>query len=182
MTLRRDILDLLEDVPGGLCDACLKNALQMHSHQHVNAICRGLEQEGRLIRVKTAYEECGGCLKVRVINSLQPAPSNVKPTNTQGSKSSGSSFGINELDGLRRDIIQLLNRIDPGSSRDGFSKRVSALRSNQQLPSVIASLMLTHAAYRNEIYYNTHQLCDSESRILKEIDIFLRTYITTFKP
>jgi hypothetical protein len=181
-TLRREVLDALEDAPNGLCDACLQKALGASSHQHVNATCRNLEIEGRLGRSKSAQEECDGCLKIRVINRLVPSVQRAQPAPKAQKAPGGNSIGINELDDLRREIIQFLNKIDPGSAKDGFGKRVSALRSNQLLPPLIASLMLTHAAYRNELYYTSYQLTGDEMLILESIDKFLRSFLASAKP
>lgn len=174
MNPRRAVLDILEDLPNGLCDACLLQTLDAKSHQSVNATCRSLEHEGRLVREKLHYIECDGCRKIRVINKLVRAVA-VRQLNSQTPQK--STFGIDDLDALRRDLIQYLNRLDPNTSREGFGKRVTQLRNNQRLSSTIASLMLTHAAYRNELYYNQTSLAEGECRILEEIEAHLRTHI-----
>lgn len=176
MNARRHVLDALEDAPQGLCDACLLKELPLSSHQHVNATCRLLEKEGRLTREKNLNEECQGCLRVRVINRLVPAAKAVKAVTSSPitPQSVTATFDINELDALRRDVIQYLNKLSPTISKDGFSKRVTTLRNDQLISPTIASLLLTHAAYRNEMYYNKYQLSDYEREILRRIDQHIR--------
>lgn len=215
MNLRREVLDALEDATKGLCDACLLDRVDAASHQHVNATCRNLEKEGRLIREKRGREECDGCGNVRVINRLVPRPAGTvipadherelkrmlrllspatppvatwrgqienSATPIANDKTLEADFGINEMDALRREMFQFLNKLDPNNPREGFSRRVTILRNDQTLPSTIASLMLTHAAYRNDLYYNSHVLTPEETQILRAIDKCLRSFIRDFKP
>ncbi|MGC2621433.1 MAG: hypothetical protein WA414_20480 [Acidobacteriaceae bacterium] len=209
------MLDELEDANTGLCDACLLGRLKAASHQHVNATCRNLEKEGKLIREKQEGKECDECGNARVISRLipgafgtfvpynpdrtlkrmkrllshSPAPVLARPKQINNPAPSSTpvvtapaEFGINELDALRREMIQFLNRLDRASTREGFSKRVTLLRNSQALPSRIASLMLTHAAYRNDCYYNGYVLSEDETKILDAIDKCLRAYIANAKP
>lgn len=174
MDVRRAVLDALEDVPEGRCDACLSLEIGTTYPQQVNAASRLLEREGRLIRKKELYQECDGCGKVRVVN--RPTRSHAVVASSS-IVSQTSSLGINDLDSLRRDIIQWLNRLNPSTSREGFSRRVTALKNSQVLPATVASLMLTHAAFRNELYYNPRELTDGEFHILEALHKYLRSYL-----
>jgi hypothetical protein len=177
MTLRREILDILEDAPNGLCDGCLLRATSAKQRPQVNTICRILSDEGRLVRGKSGLD-CEHCHKVITPNSLRPVPGKSSNRSDQAS----SALAINDLDKLRREVIQFLNKLDHGTSKEGFSRRVAMLRNNQVLPSRIAALMLTHASYRNDVYYNGYVLTDDECRIVDSIEKCLRAYIDTYKP
>lgn len=179
MTLKREVLDLLEDAPNGLCDGCLQDALNVKWRPHVNVTCRNLEREGRLVREKSRTSECERCLKISVFTNRLVPTSTRTATTPSSAIASSRVFGVNQLDDLRRELIQFLNKLEPSSCRDGFSKRVNALRGNQVLPATIASLMLTHASYRNELYYNAYQLSTEEIKILEQIDKYLRGYVST---
>ena len=176
-TLRREIFDALEDAPEGLCDSCLQKACGTSSHQTMNNECRKLELEGRLHRGKSGDSECTGCGKHSIINRLVPFAEKSPIGAVEF-----APFGIIELDALRRELIQFFNSIDASGSKEGFSKRVTSLRNSQILPATVASLMLTHAAYRNDVYYNSHQLTSDERQILKGIDKFLRAFLVNTRP
>jgi len=173
-TLGRGILDALEDYPQGICDSCLRLLLHATSHQTINGACLKLEIEGRLVREKSKLIECERCKKNSITNRLIPLAPQPPVEPLQVAR---GLFGISELDDLRRKLIQYLNAIDPLGSKEGFSRRVANLRNSQTLPSVIASLMLTHAAYRNELYYTPRPLNGDEVQILQAIDKYLRIHI-----
>jgi len=178
MEARRLILDALEDAPDGMCDGCLRLETQLPSHQDVNGTCRILASIGALSREKDLRQPCPRCNKALIINRLIPGSDRTYSSKKLPRPASPLNFGIVELDALRRILIGWLNEIDPDNARLGFSKRVTLLRNSDRLTGRTAALMLTHATYRNDLYYNDRLgLSESEERILFEIDRELRAFL-----
>jgi|SRR6185437_5412105 len=172
MILRRQILDILEDASNGLCDGCLLKKTGAKQRPQVNNICRILSDEDRLVREKGSLE-CDCCGKTIYLNRLKPVPIQLASKIAEAD----CVVTVNQMDELRREMIHYLNYLDPNNSREGFSKRVLALRDSQSIPTGIASLMLTHASYRNAMYYNRYTLSNDEGRILDLVSRYLRSYV-----
>ena len=159
-TSRERILETLEQYPGGLCDDCLSKLAEVRPRQQVNLIARAEAGAGILNRER---RECGFCKDTKLVNTLirgertkvalPPAPQPaLQPTTAPLPMDPGL-----ELDGLRRGMIRILNRVE-APNKEGFSARVTRFRDEKKLPGHIASLMLTVNTMRNLIVYDGFKL------------------------
>jgi hypothetical protein len=167
----RPVIDALQDAGDGLCDACLVIAVGKTKNDAITPARRLCNQGKALSHGGT----CNSCGKSRVITQLVKAHTGKAPT--APSLPASGSLHINQLDDLRRELIGYLNRLDPANAREGFAKRVGRLRNIGELSPTVAALMLTHGAYRNEMYYTPFKPCAEEVGILNQVTSYLRTYL-----
>ncbi len=181
MTVADVVLETIEAWPHGICDACLVFATGITPHQLVNATCRSLELRKLIKRDKHYQVTCGRCGKVRMLNRTIQGDRDIKLSDAaqlQVIRREVPTPDVEFLDKLRRGIIQYLNSIDPDSSRVSFSRRAQDLRNRGLLSSTLASLMLTHAAYRNAMYYERFNPTEIEGKFLCLLDACLRSLMT----
>jgi len=171
----RPVIDALQDAGHGLCDACLVMAVGKTKNDAITP-ARRLCKEGTAV---SHGGTCNGCGKSRIITQLVKSKPQKAPITPAAPTE--LSLNINQLDELRRELIIHLNKLDPANPRDGFAKRVGQLRNTGQLSPTIAALMLTHGAYRNEMYYTPFKPCSPEIGILNQITSYLRTYLEEAK-
>lgn len=172
MSLRSSIATIVGKFPQGVCDACIQDIAGAKTHQDVNMACRALEGDGVLARSKRRSEDCVNCDKHRVLNKpTAPSQSQGQPTQPNGTPDLAA-----KLDSVRRLVIQMLNKIDPASGQEPFSKRVTYLRNKNLLPQVQASLILTLATFRNAMIYTNFKPDNDEMSIINAISSALTNF------
>jgi hypothetical protein len=175
MTNIEKVVECIEASPRGVCNACISDTTDVRPHQQVYQICQKLVGRGLVDRIKGVCDQCGRELVInssRMANADRATRIPVRPTPNIHAVTPAT------LDELRRFIIQKLNAIDPSNGREGITKRIIRLRDDERIPWNVASLALTHCAYRNRVVYDAFVIDERESQILRLIDAVLRDFFS----
>jgi hypothetical protein len=156
------IAEALEE-QNGLCDACLGRITGITPHQAVNAVCRRLEDQGRLHRDPSP---CPKCHETRITNTLGVLDG--IPSRADSSSLSDRAVGTpGWLDNARRDLIGHINKLEGMTSKgEPFSRRVTRLREEGRLSGRLCCLIQTVNGFRNLACYEQYKLNDAERQIV----------------
>jgi len=168
------ILEFLEeDYSKQYCDDCLSTQLNIRPRQQVNQICRRLEQEGKIIRIRF---RCDNCNKIKITNKLGSKIVGIRKKEhvVKGEKiklledelKNLSRFKIEEI---RTKIVKICQKIWAKHMKEeaphSISKIINTLRDKDHIPSHQANMMLTICNLRNSYVYDGLELGNREKII-----------------
>jgi len=181
LTSKERIIETLETRPGGLCDDCLSRIADVKRRQQVNIICRDLHKSGKLSRDRMGCPEEKSQRK-KIINKLigvedtyppkKPAKSSkVQEEAAQYQLASPNMAG--KLDYIRRQIITILNQLDPqrqqsssASTYEVFSDRLRRLADKGVIPANIMIIIRMLCAMRNAVVYQECPLAEQDEKLI----------------
>ena len=172
LSSKERVIECLESMPEGICDDCLSKQSKVYPRQQVNSICRNLSDIGKVKREKVI---CPLCCKLKTSNFLfagEAAPSFVSVG--KALREPALAYGASErLDSIRREIIGILNKVDPvrkaqAGNRETFSERLSGLQSEGRVPNTICTVIRLINSFRNLAVYESCILGSEELAFLEE--------------
>lgn len=165
MTAKLEILELLENIrPDGRCDDCLSQELDIKPRQSVNIVCRSLNDEGRISRLRAACSLCG---KVKLVNTLASPTQFQRVEERVGRRETEARPSDFDLEHARTDIVRICRsiwqRTQSAEMPRSISVVINQLRAAGALSHLHASLMLTLCSLRNAHVYEgaslgTHEM------------------------
>jgi hypothetical protein len=169
-----NILEFLEaNYPNQYCDDCISTELGIRPRQQVNQICRRLEKDGKIKRLRL---KCENCHKIKITNKIEPRfeglrqkENMVKGQKIKLTENELKSIAKINIEELRNKIVRICQelwsetmRVKPPRS---ISKVINILKENKHIPSHLANMMLTICNLRNSYVYDGLELGEREKII-----------------